>query len=782
MRRGRKRTHGGLHSIIHHDNKSNKKSVKTGKKSRGIFKSLVYSVFVCIFVVMIACLGIGAGMYAAITQEIEDMNVQNLALTRSSIVYYTDSDGNSREAEILFGEGNCIWVNSDEISEYAKVALVSIEDERFYEHNGVDLKRTAGAVLEYIKEKLGMGTASYGGSTITQQVIKNITQEKDRTPTRKIKEMMRAVALEKQLSKDEILTLYLNIVFFGNNSYGIEAAANMYFNKTAAELNLSEAALIVGITNRPTYYDPIENPDNALERRNVILKKMYELGKISEEEYNEASNADIGLSEIHTAYKSRIYSYFVDTLINEVIRDLQTEKGYAEDFAKQLIFGGGLKIYSTMDYDIQNAVEAVFEDSSNFSGGARNAQSAMIVIDPKTGAIKGVVGGKGEKVDSRGLNRATQTKRQPGSSIKPLSVYTPAIEKGIVTPSTKIVDEPITIGDWEPKNSYSGFKGTMTIKKAVEISANIPAIKVLQQVGLNTSFDYVKNKFHLSTIVDADKDLSPLSLGGLTEGVTVKEMAAAYAVFANDGYYIPAYTYTKVLDSANRVLLEHDPEKEKERVIESSTAYTISDMLYGVVNGSNGTGKAAKLSNAPTYGKTGTTNNNYDKWFVGYTSNYVGAVWFGFDTQTSISKAGISETIAVRLWKKVMEPIHENISSDEIQTSEEMVTAYVCSVTGLLASSSCKGTNVYFVKGSEPKQYCNGDHTLSETQKTPTPTPSAAANGNTPSSGEDIQTGDFLPVEGNDADNTNNATHETTEDNDSGRPAANTDDNVISLD
>ena len=788
LKRGRKKTHNGLHSIIHLNNKdkTNKNKTKTEKKKKGIFKSIVYSVFVCIFVVMIACLGIGAGMYAAISQEIEDMNVQNLALTRSSIVYYTDSNGNSVEAETLFGEGNCIWVNSDEISKYAKVALVSIEDERFYEHNGVDLKRTAGAVLGYVKEKLGMGVATYGGSTITQQVIKNITQEKDRTPARKIKEMMRAVALEKQLSKDEILTMYLNIVFFGNNSYGIEAAANMYFDKSAADLTLSEAALIVGITNRPTYYDPLANPENALARRNVILKKMYELGKISEEGYNEASEADIGLSGTHEAYKSKIYSYFVDTLINEVIRDLQTEKGYAEDFAKQLIFGGGLKIYSTMDYDVQNTVESVFEDSSNFSGGAKNAQSAMVIIDPKTGAIKGIVGGKGEKVDSRGLNRATQTKRQPGSSIKPLSVYTPAIEKGIVSPSTKIVDEPIKIGEWEPKNSYSGFKGSMTIKKAVEISSNIPAIKVLQQVGLNTSFDYVKNKFHLSTIVDADKDLSPLALGGLTEGVTVKEMASAYAVFANDGYYIPAYTYTKVLDSANRVLLEHDPEKEKEKVIESSTAYIMSDMLYGVVNGSNGTGKRAKLSNAPTYGKTGTTNNNYDKWFVGYTSNYVGAVWFGFDTQTSISKAGISETIAVRLWQKVMEPIHENITSEEIRTSDEMVTAYVCTSTGLLASSSCNGINTYFVKGSEPKKYCNGEHTTINSEETPSISPGNNESENRPSSGDNVETGDFLPVDGNsddaggeDINKPDNNTHQTIP---MGDDNENVGDNVISLD
>ena len=702
MKRGRKT------SIVNIKRKPGKKK----NKKNAIMKKFVHTFFVCVFVVLVACLGIGAGMYAAIANEINDMNVQELALTRSSMVYYTDEDGNSQEAAVLYSDGNCIWVDSNEIPQIMKEAIVSIEDERFYEHSGVDIKRTAGAVFGYIKEKLGMGMATYGGSTITQQVIKNITQEKDRTPIRKVKEMMRAVALERQLSKDEILTMYLNVIFLANNCYGVEAASNIYFDKPAKDLTLTEAALIAGITQRPSYFDPIRNPENATAKRNTVLSKMYELGKITETEYEDAIASDIGLDEEHTQNRRNVYSYFIDTVVNDVIRDLQIEKGYSETFATQQVFSGGLKIYTTMDMNIQKAMESVFEDASNFSGGAAKAQSAMVIMDPKNGQIKGIIGGKGEKVDSRGLNRATQTTRQPGSSLKPLSVYAPAIEKRIVTASTSVVDEPISIKDWEPKNSYSGFKGKITVKKAVEISANIPAIKVLQKVGLGTSYNYVTQKFKLSTVTEADRDFSPLALGGLTNGVSVKEMAAAYCTFANEGYYTEPHTYTKVLDSANRVLLEKNPQPQ--RAINETTAYLMSELLYGVVNGSSGTGRLAKLSNMPTYGKTGTTNNNYDKWFVGYTPHYVGAVWFGFDQQQSISRAGIRETISIRLWKKVMEKVHAGLSGEKIGPTADTVKAYVCTETGELAREDCEGITEYFASGSAPDVYCDVEHKVEE--------------------------------------------------------------------
>ncbi len=713
MRRNRKHQRTGVTT----PRTRNTKTTKRNKNSSA--RKVVNFMFVCLFVVLIACVGIGAGMYAAVVQEIEGMNIQELALARSSIVYYTDENGNSVETEFLSNDGNCIWVESSEISDVMKNAIVAIEDERFYRHGGVDFKRTAGAVFGYLREKLGGSYASYGGSTITQQVIKNITSEKDRTATRKIKEMMRAVALEKQLSKDEILTVYLNVIFLSNNCYGVEAASNRYFGKSASELSLTEAALIAGITQRPSYYNPLRNPENALQKRNTVLLKMYETEKISKEEYDEAVASDLGIHESRFEDVDNVYSYFVDTVINEIISDLQTEKGYTESFATQQVFGGGLKIYTTMDKKIQDAMEEVFENSNNFPGGASKAQASMVIIEPRSGEIKGVIGGKGTKTDSRGLNRATQTRRQPGSSIKPLSVYAPAIDKKVLNPSTILVDEPITIKDWSPKNSYKGFKGKITVKKAVEISANIPSIKALQKLGTGTSFDYVKNKFRLG-VVDADKDLSPLALGGLTNGVTVKEMAAAYSVFANGGYYYTPHTYSKVLDSSNRVLLEK--KVEKTQAVGADTAYIMSQMLYGVVNSSSGTGKLARLGNdMAVYGKTGTTNNDYDKWFVGYTPYYTGAVWFGFDQQKSIRSAGVYNNISAKLWSETMKKVHEGLDEAQIDAPDNLVTSYVCNITGLLASSSCSGTSEYFLSGTQPKKYCPGEHFEEEEEVTEVP-------------------------------------------------------------
>lgn len=712
MKRNRK--HNPASSRITH-----KQNKRKNNNKKATFKKVINIIFVLIFLTLIACTGIGAGMYAAIVGEVNDMNMHDLAIARSSIVYYTDKNGNSHEVETISGEGNCIWVESSSISDIMKEAIVSIEDERFYSHSGVDIKRSTGAVLGYIREKLGGSTANYGGSTITQQVVKNITHEKDRTAIRKIKEMMRAVAIEKQLSKDEILTIYLNVIYLANNCYGVEAASEMYFGKNASELNLTEAALIAGITQRPSHYDPIRNPENAKAKRDTVLTKMYELKKISKEEYEDAIASDLGLSGNHEQFRSEIYSYFVDTVITDVIKDLQSVKGYTEAFAKQQVYSGGLKIYATMDYDVQEAMEDVFENPDNFTGGAKDAQASMIIIDPKTGAVKGIIGGKGKKTESRGLNRATQTTRQPGSSIKPLSVYAPALEKEIITPSTIVRDEPIKIKNWEPVNSYSGYKGSMTVKKAVEISANIPAIKVLQELGINTSFDYITNKFCLSTIVPADRDFSPLSLGGLTEGVTVKDMAAAYSVFANSGIYSKPYTYTKVLDSRNRVILENQPQQE--RVLEESTAFIMSELLEGVITGSSGTGRSARLSNMSAYGKTGTTNNNYDKWFVGYTPYYTGAVWFGFDLQTNLSKKGISGNPSAKLWKLVMEKVHEGLEDTELASSENIVSAWVCEDSGLLANDNCNATKEYFQKGTQPKKYCSLSHEPAPSEESPVP-------------------------------------------------------------
>lgn len=719
-----------------------KKKKQLTEKQIHFRRRLRLTVFTTLLIAAVIVSGIAIGMYAAVSREIKDMNIQTLALNYSSFIYYEDESGVPREFEQIQSENNRIWVDSSQIPQVMKDAIVAIEDERFYKHHGVDVKRTLGATGKWVLAKVGIGNANYGGSTITQQVIKNITNEKENTPSRKVKEMMRAVALEKQLTKDEILTMYLNIVYFANGCNGVEAAANTYFDKDAADLTLAEAASIAGITQFPTQYDPFVNPQNNIEKRNVVLSKMLELGYITQAEYVEAAASDLVVSNAHKENRGRVTSYFVDQVVNDVINDLVEQKGYSTDFATQQVYNGGLKIYSTIDPEIQGIMEDVFEDTSNFPSTGRGAQSAMAVIDPYTGKVRGIIGGLGEKTDIRGWNRATQSVRQPGSSIKPLSVYAPAIDTGKITEVTTVVDEEITIGNdkWTPKNAYDGFKGEMTVKEAVARSANIPAVKVLDMVGVSTSFGYLQNKFHLSTLVDGDKNFSSLALGGLTQGVTVKEMAAAYGTFVNSGKYIKPHTYTQVLDSTGQVILENT--SNTTQAISAASAFITADLLYGVVNNSLGTGQSARLDcGISTYGKTGTTDDDCDKWFVGFTPYYVGACWYGFDTPSSIRAAGVSGNPTVTAWKLVMERIHRNLNKKELTKPNNVVEATICIKSGMLATDTCDSATGYFVEGTQPKNYCDSTHASSTPSSSPSvsPTPDASPS-TTPISSPDSKT------------------------------------------
>ena len=702
--------------------KPRKRKKQLTEKQIQFRRRLRLTIFAAIFICVVIVAGMTIGMYAAVSREIKDMNIQTLALNYSSFIYYEDESGNPQELEQIQSDFNRIWVDSSQIPQVMKDAIVSIEDERFYKHHGVDLKRTLGATGKWVLSKMGIGSASYGGSTITQQVIKNITNEKENTPSRKVKEMMRAIALEKQLSKDEILTMYLNIVYFANNCNGVEAAANVYFNKDASDLTLAEAASIAGITQFPSEYDPFVHPDKNIEKRNLVLSKMLELGYITEAEYAEAAGSDLKVSNAHKENLGRITSYFVDQVVNDVINDLVEQKGYSTDFATQQVYNGGLKIYATIDPDIQDIMEDIFTNTSNFPYTGKGAQSAMVIIDPYTGKVRGLIGGLGEKTDIRGWNRATQSKRQPGSSIKPLSVYAPAIDTGKITEVTTITDEEITIGDdkWKPKNSYNDFLGDMTVKEAVARSANIPAVKVLDMVGVSTSYGYLQNKFHLTTLEEGDKNYSSLALGGLTQGVTVKEMAAAYGTFVNNGKYIKPYTYTQVLDSSGQVILQNTASSTQ--AISAASAFITADLLSGVVNSSVGTGKGAKLDcGISTYGKTGTTDDDCDKWFVGFTPYYVGACWYGFDTPASISAAGVSGNPTVKAWNLVMERIHENLNKKELTKPNNVVEAQVCEYSGMLATETCPTTKGYFVEGTQPKAYCDASHASRKTSSTPAP-------------------------------------------------------------
>ena len=743
--------------------KSPKKKKRTEKQQKRR-KIIIRTLLVICLIGIIVGTGMSIGMYFAAYNEIEGMELENLAINQSSFIYYTDENGEAHELEQLQSEINRITVDSSQIPQVMKDAIVSIEDERFYSHHGVDLKRTIGATAKWALSKIGIGSSDYGGSTITQQVIKNITSEKENKASRKIKEIMRAIALEQRLSKDEILEMYLNIVYFAQNCWGVEAAANTYFNKTANELTLAEAASIAGITQYPALYDPIVNPEKNIEKRNIVLAKMLELGKITQNEYNVAVTSDLVTSDEYRQNRSNVTSYFADQVVADVIRDLQ-KKGIPEEIATRQVYSGGLKIYTTLDVDIQDTIESVYSDPRNLGiypnsyddedQAYYKAQSAMVIVDPYTGAVKGLVGGLGEKKDIRGWNRATQAKRQPGSAFKPLAVYAPALDMGKITEMDVVLDEEIEIGNdkWKPKNSYEGFAGEMTIKDAVARSANIPAVKVLDKIGLSSSYGYLQNKFHIP-LNEKDKNYSSLALGGLSDGVSPMDMAGAYAAFVNGGKYIEPYTYTQVVDPEGKIILANDPygsaeleyvkDDEKYSVrngrgvsqaISASAAYITSDLLYGVINSSRGTGQSAQLDvDMPEYGKTGTTDDDFDKWFVGFTPYYVGAVWFGFDSPASLTKAGISRNPSVIAWKKVMDEIHQYLPERKLEKPKNIVEVDVCRISGKLPKSSCDTTTAYFVSGTQPKRTCsshygNATSDYRNAEESPSPTSSAGTGG-----------------------------------------------------
>ena len=502
--------------------------------------------------------------------------------------------------------------------------------------------------------------------------------------------------------------MYCNIAHFANGCDGVEAAALTYFNKHASELNLQEAASIAGITQYPEKYDPIKNPDANVEKRNVVLKKMYDLGKINKQQYETAKNSKLELDLSYAKEKSAMTSYFEDQLVNDIINDLVEQKNYTSDFAKRQVYNGGYKIYATADLKVQSAMESVFGTRITTANG-KELQAGMVVTDPYTGQIKGIVGGLGKKTDVRGWNRATQAKLQPGSAIKPIGVYGPAIDMGKITESDIVRDEEISIADKKFKNAYSGFDGNMTIKEAVSRSSNIPALKVLSVVGVDNSYGYLQNKFHISTLSEKDKNYSALALGGLHQGVTVKEMASAYGVFVNSGRYIKPHTYTKVLDSSGNVILENH--EDSTQVISESAAYITASLLEGPVKHPRGTARGAALSNGmPVYGKTGTTDNDYDKWFVGFTPYYVGAVWYGFDNPASLKKEGVNSSIAVETWRKVFEKITEGQSYETLDKPSGITKVEICAGSGNVARNGCTRITAYYVSGTEPTQRCTNHY------------------------------------------------------------------------
>lgn len=635
-----------------------------------------------------------------------NLTEEKYSQNQTSFIYGYDSDGNQVELTRLHGEENRIWVDLDDMSPHLKDAFIAIEDQRFEKHHGVDWIRTIGVIVK-------PSNSGQGGSTITQQLIKNLTDEKDVTIVRKFNEILSALNLERNYSKDEIIEAYLNTIYLSEGCYGVKTAAETYFGKDVSDLNIAECASIAAITQFPGKYDPLRKPENNRQRQLRILEEMLSQGFITQEEYDEAvayemvftnsenyqgsqvSDSESGSNE------NKIDSYYVDYVVKTVLEDLQ-KMGYTERKAKSLLYGGGLKIYTAVDFDVQNALEDVYENYKRMPD--ETVQGAMVVMNYE-GRVLGLVGGTGEYSGSLELNRAFQSYRQPGSSIKPLSVYGPAFEKSLnddsvdIYWSTLIDDRPLkeVNGKMWPTNEGGGYSGAKTtIQKGIANSLNTISARTLDMIGVDYAYDYITNRFHISSLSAADCDYAPLATGSLTEGVSVLEMTAAYAAFGNGGAYYQPYCYYKIEDSQGNVLIETDAASTKEQALTESTGWLMNKILQTVMT--SGTGRSYKISGVECFGKTGTTTDSKDRWFVGGTPEYVAAVWYGYDMPKEIVYR-LSSNPAGTIWETVMNEIYDVKGKDvtEFPEYDGIVQKSYDSSNGLLTNYSSGNTGWYDV-------------------------------------------------------------------------------------
>ncbi|MGG7058479.1 transglycosylase domain-containing protein [Clostridium nigeriense] len=718
-------------------NKKNS-SKKNKKKNQPKYKKILKGTFLGILIAGLLCFVVGLGYVFAIIKSTDPLDVNKvLSLNEPSMIY----DSNGDYIDNLPTNEERYKVSLDEMSDYLKNAYISIEDERFYTHKGIDIKRTLGSAFRsavyYIT---GNGTVQ-GGSTLTQQLIKNTLLTNDVKIERKIREIYLSLNLEKQLTKDQILQAYLNTIPLGGKIYGVEAAAKYYFDKSAKDLTLPESAFLAGLTQAPTTYSPynpdnIEDPSLYLDRTKTVLSKMLELGKISQEEYDEAyafvDGNQFAFSQTVTTYKIN-YEWFVYPALDQVRSDLKETYKYTDEEVDRLFSTGGLKIYTTMDRSIQDSTQAVIDDRSSIQqldiyanpevtdeNGVLELQASAVIMDYRTGEVKALVGGRGDQ-PARSTNRAYYALRSIGSTTKPLTVYGPAIDTKTITAGTVIDDStlPSSITSkypgWTPTNWNKVSNGYITARESLALSKNVPTIIIEDKLGLETGLAYGEK---LGLVYgENSKTLSTLSLGeftgtyddGSTDGGNTFILAAAYSAFGNNGLYTEPMLYTKVVDANGNVLLEK--KAKQEQVFSPQTAYIMRDLLKGPLSFD---GALAKIPNMPVIGKTGTTNDVTDFLFAGLTPYYSGAVWIGYDDNRVIGGASYSSS-AASLWGAIMAPIHENLEYKEFDGNPGGVTTVsICKDSGKIATDLCaqdqRGSRVYtemFISGTEPTGVCD---------------------------------------------------------------------------
>lgn len=617
---------------------------------------------------------------------------------QTSVIYYEDRDTGKYEVlKTLYGGSNSTWVQYEDIPKNLIHACIAIEDKRFDKHSGVDWVTTLRACF-----KMFLGQSEAGGSTITQQLIKNLTGEREVTVRRKLVEIYRALEYEKTHTKEQIMEGYLNIIPLGENCRGVQSASRVYFGKDVTELTLAECASLIGITNNPSLYDPYISPENNKRRQEIILGEMLDQGYINQEQYDEAIAQELvftNASRENDSTDDTYYSWFEDQVIRDVVNDLCEKTGYEYDIVYKMVMTGGYQIFSTVDPDVQAAVDTVYQDLQNVpaTASSQQLQSGIVIVDNETGDVVALAGGVGKKQGSLVWNCATQSLLSPGSIMKPVAVYAPALELGLITPATVMDDTPYSFTDeatW-PKNLDSTYRGLVSVEQAVADSINTIPVKLAAQMTPEYCYSFAKDKMGLSTLVSSyttstgeelsDVNLWAMALGSLTRGVTVRSMTAAYATFANEGVWREARTYTVVKDADGQVILDNT--QQSHVAMTDMTAWYITDMLETVVQ--SGTGTAAQLDSMTVAGKTGTTSRDFDRWFAGYTPYYTGVVWCGYNDPEEIVLTDSETNPSIVLWQKVMQLVHGELSDKSFAQPANLVEVTVCSDSGLLPSDAC---------------------------------------------------------------------------------------------
>lgn len=685
-----------------------------------------------------------------------DANLRDVEMKYTSFVYAYDADGNEVVIKQLAADENRIWVDYEDMAPCLIDAVVAVEDKRFYEHKGVDWQRT---VYSLGADVLNLSGAGQGGSTITQQLIKNVTGDDEVTWERKLREIFRAMSLEEKYTKIDIIESYLNRIWFGGMIYGVGAASEYYFGKTPAELNIAESAILAGMIRSPGSYNPYANLEKCKERQTYALVSMYEQGLINTQDYEAArynevkvtfakavygddfgyidertlvdEEDDIILEEEiladleYEAYKWNgdyevSQNWYVDAALEQVINDYADEKGIGYNSSKTEVYNGGYSIYLNMDMEMQAELERKYEDPYTVldfydptMAKEELLQSAFVIMD-YSGTVLALVGGLGEKEGDGTFNRATQAKRAPGSTMKPISVYSTAIENNLITYSTMIPNTGIEVPDIDypwPKNygEKLGDNQLYPVWYAVRKSTNTVAVRVAQMLTPQVCYNQLTQNLGLTTLTENDIAYSPITLGALTEGAHLVEMAAAYQIFGNGGYYYEPMLYSKVVDSKGNTVLEQD--FYGTQAISSDTAWVTNRMMKTVITDPYGSGINATLPNVEVVGKTGTSNDDSNLLFIGCTPEYVGALWIGRDNNDDILDKSVSgwKTLA-SVWKTIMQDVQDTSELLNFTPDTTVLVRNYCTQTGLLATSKCKDTDVGYYRKDNVPEYCSGDH------------------------------------------------------------------------